>query len=224
MANKSQKDAFIAFEADAWWERNKDFIINYNPAADPCVDVIEKYRISPKSILEIGCSSGYRLNALSKAFNNCKCTGIDASNKAIIDGRKHYSQLDLSTGTADELAGIEDGTIDVVIVGFVFYVIDRNLLLKTMSEIDRVLKNKGYLIIVDFFSARPLRNSYHHITNFHAFSFKQTYYQAFSNTNTFFLIDFSTHDHSTEKLERVGDLSNAYTCSLLLKDLDEGYK
>lgn len=224
MKNKSQKDAFIAFEADAWYERNKDFIVNYDPATDPVVDVIEKYKISPKSIVEIGCSSGYRLNALSKTFSDCKCYGIDASNKAIIEGSKQYSQLDLSTATADELVGIEDSTIDVVIVGFVFYVIDRNKLLKTMSEIDRVLKNGGYLIIVHFFSARPLRNSYHHIKDFQAFSFKQTYFQAFTNTNTFFLIDFSTHDHSTEKQDRVGDLSNAYTCSLLVKDLDEGYK
>ena len=113
----------------------------------------------------------------------------------------------------------------MLIVGFVFYVIDRPLLLKVISEIDRVLSKNGLLIIVDFFSEIPKMNTYHHIKDFQAFSYKQNYHEIFLSTKMYSLIDFKTKSHTLDKsLPNLLDYNELYTCSFLKKNINEGYK
>jgi ubiquinone/menaquinone biosynthesis C-methylase UbiE len=105
----------------------------------------------------------------------------------------------------------------------VFYVIDRILLLKVISEIDRILKNDGILIIVDFFSEIPKKIRYHHINNDNFFTFKQNYYEVFISSKIYFLIDLFSENHkSNQSINQ--DFNELYTCALLKKNINEGYK
>jgi len=52
-------------------------------------------------------------------------------------------------------------------------VIDSSQFLKVVEEIDRVLKNGGILIIIDFFSETALKNACRHIKEFSAFSYNK---------------------------------------------------
>jgi hypothetical protein len=73
--------------------------------------------------------------------------------------------------------------------------IDRNLLLKSVYEIDRILKNNAKLIITDFYSNRPRKNRYKYIDN--TFIYKQKFYEIFTSTNNYFLEKLEYFLHNT---------------------------
>lgn len=220
--NKLQTETFLSYEADAWFERNKSALSLYKGDQDEIVSIINNYDVYPKRVLEIGCSAGYRLNTIATKFD-CEVYGIEPSLAAIEYGKGNYPNVNFTHGVADDILH-ENDFFDVVIVGFVFYVIDRNLLLKTISEIDRVLKNGGVLLIVDFFSESSLKNVYHHITEFKAYSYKQNYYELFTASKLYYLLDLSTFSHSTKKLDSSSDYHDKYSVALLKKDLNASYK
>lgn len=224
--NNLQKKAFVEFEADKWFDRNIDAINNFNSSNDIVCQVVREYSLVPSKVLEIGSSSGHRLNALSEMLKGeGEFYGIDPSQKAINYGSNKFNNLNLKIGTADNLDLFENESIDLLIVGFVFYVIDRPLLFKVISEIDRVLSKNGLLIIVDFFSEIPKKNNYHHIKNFAAYSYKQNYYELFLSSKTYSLIDLKTKSHSSSlTLSGLIDYNELYTCSLLKKNFNEAYK
>jgi ubiquinone/menaquinone biosynthesis C-methylase UbiE len=223
MKNK-QKHTFLSYEADEWFNRNKNVILNYDSSCDHVLNLISSYKIEIDSILEIGCSAGYRLNAIKKTNKNLKVFGIEPSEKAIEYGRLNFPDISFIHGTADDLSCFDDESLDLVIVGFVLYVVDRNILLKVVAEIDRVLKNGGSIIIIDFFSEAALKNLYHHIDDFEAYSYKQNYDEIFTASKLFYLIDKSTYNHSTKLLDSSSDYNNNYSISLLIKDLNSSYK
>jgi hypothetical protein len=71
MEDKLQKNAFITYEADAWFERNKDYLKNYVAQDDRVANLIDRYNLNPDNLLEIGCSSNFRLNGI-KSFTSSK--------------------------------------------------------------------------------------------------------------------------------------------------------
>jgi ubiquinone/menaquinone biosynthesis C-methylase UbiE len=224
MQNDNQKESFLIYEANAWFERNKSVIDNYNLDRDRVITLIKEYNLKPKKVLEIGCSAGYRLNAINSIYKDCLTYGIEPSEKAIEYGKQNYPQVNFIHGTADNLECLENEDVDIVIVGFVFYVIDRNILLKVISEIDRVLRNGGILIIVDFFSETSLKNVYQHIQEFTAFSFKQNYDEVFTASKLYYLLDKSTWNHSEKVLDATDNYHDKYSISLLKKDNEASYK
>lgn len=225
MENNTQKNAFLEYEADAWFQRNKSIIESYSINRDRVISLLEYYDLHSGNILEIGCSAGYRLNGIIQRFGEeVKVFGIDPSNAAIDFGKKSYPRVNFTKGTADNLNVYGEGSMNVVIVGFVFYVIDREIFFKVISEIDRVLKNGGVLIIVDFFSEAALKNVYEHIKDFKAYAFKQNYDEVFTASKLYYLLDKSTWSHSTKELDASSNYHDKYSISLLKKDISASYK
>ncbi|MFH6963257.1 class I SAM-dependent methyltransferase [Flavobacterium plurextorum] len=224
MESNNQRESFLAYEADAWFNRNREVIKKYDPSRDRVISLIKEYNLEPKNVLEIGSSAGYRINAIKNIYNECEVFGIDPSSKAIEYGKENFHDVNFIHGTADNLEDFKNESIDIVIVGFVFYVIDRDILFKVVSEIDRVLRNGGILIIVDFFSERSLRNVYEHIGEFNAFSFKQNYDEIFTSSKLYYLLDKSTWNHSEKVLDATDNYFDKYSISLLKKDFDASYR
>lgn len=222
--SNSQKKSFLTYEADNWFERNKSIINSYTASGDKVIELIQRYNVDCESFLEIGCSAGYRLKALKELYPKSTVFGIEPSKKAIEFGKESYKNINFLHGTADDLSNFENESLDVIIVGFVFYVIDRNILFKVISEIDRVLKNGGVIIIIDFFSESSLKNSYQHIDEFQAYSYKQNYDEIFTISKLYYLLDKSTFSHSTKKLDASNDYYDKYSISLLKKDINPSYK
>lgn len=220
----SQKKAFQEYEANQWFDRNRSVLETYSLENDVVVNTIKNYYITPKRVLEIGSSAGYRLNGIKTAFPQTEVYGLDPSRQAIDYGTAHYPGVNLFTGTADNMQKFEDAQFDLVIVGFVFYVIDRHLLLKVIAEIDRVLADKGALITVDFFSEKAIRNHYEHITQFEAFSFKQNYDQIFTASQLYQLVHKESFHHSSKELDATDDYYNKCSITMLKKDVYAAYK
>lgn len=146
-----QADAFLAGEADAWLERNR----NKLGARDPVSDMITSMGIVPTSILEIGCASGWRLDRLRERFG-CRAVGVDPG----ATGRDRY----IVRGVASALPFDAMPPFDLVIFGFCLYLIDPEDYFAVVAESDRVLADSGHLMIHDFdFDAdQPYRRHYAH--------------------------------------------------------------
>lgn len=224
MSEHQQKEAFLQYEANSWFERNKAALQRYEAKNDRIISLLKEYKIAPQSVLEIGSSAGYRLNGIRQAFGDVQVTGVEPSDEAIRYGQLQYPAVHFIHTTADEMSQLEAEMFDVVIVGFVLYVVDRKLLLKSLAEIDRVLKNNGFLIVIDFFSETATKRNYEHIREFQAFSYKQRYDEVFAATQLYQLLHRSCYNHHTTQPDVQEDFQNLYSVSLLRKDLNASYK
>lgn len=218
-----QKNAFLEYEADEWFCRNRKYIEAYDSSEDEVIKLIKSYDLKAKSILELGCSAGYRLNALKEIYSNANVSGLEPSRSAIDFGQRNYPRVNFVNGTADDLSCFKDDSFDLLIVGFILYVIDRNLLIKVISEIDRVLKDGGIIIIIDFFSEVPSKRSYMHIKDVEAFTYKQNYEDILTSTKLYHLLDKSSFCHIQNLKSLSGDYFNKYCVSVLRKDLNASY-
>jgi len=224
MNNNTLKNAFVTYEADAWFDRNVDVLEGYDPTKDIILKIFNDYGLTPNNVLEVGCSYGYRLNAIKNILPNSKVVGIAASSKAIEYGKDKYLNLDLLNYTADDLSSFGDEYFDTIIIGFVFYVVDRSLLLKVVAEIDRVLKNGGNLIILDFYSTAPSKNPYQHIKGVEAYSYKQKYEETFLASKLYLEVGKYTQNQFSKKLDNSSDYYNQNSYSILKKDISECYR
>ena len=172
-----QKDVFLQSEGDAWFARNSG-----GPAAEAESDLLlselpalSSPGLGPGTrILEIGCGEGRRLAWLGKN-RGCDCEGIDPSAAAVQTARKRG--VAARQGTADKLP-FPDQAFDIVMFGFCLYLCDREDLFRIACEADRVLKDPGWLLILDFYGTVPSKRAYHHRAGL--FSYKMDYRSLFS--------------------------------------------
>lgn len=159
-----QKNIFKESEGNQWFKRNL--------AVENISEVFKSlgnYLNSSSRVLEIGCSYGKNLNYLNENFG-CECYGIDPSEKAINHGSKIYPELNLNVGTADDIK-FSDEYFDMVIYGFCLYLVDRRDLSKIVSEGDRLIKDTGYLAVIDFDTPIPLVRKYVHYSGVKTFKY-----------------------------------------------------
>ena len=199
------KETFMKTEADSYFERNKEKLLNYSKDQDNVLKTITDYSIKINKICEIGCGSGVRLDYIQKNLNPSLVVGVDPSKKGINYGKKLNSKIQFFNGTSDDLNFIQNKSLDIVILGFFLYVLDRDLLLKSVFEIDRILNNNGYLIIHDFYSKTPSIKKYSHIKDKSSFIYKQKYHEIFLSTHEYELLDFKCINHNSNILDAKSD-------------------
>ena len=173
---KTQKEIFLSSEGDQWFLRNKEQYKKQKNDDGILIESLKKLEITPKVVLEIGCANGTKLNEFNKTFK-AECFGIDPSTKAIENGKKEFRNINLQVGTADSLP-FDDNKFDMIIFGFCLYLCDRDDLFKIAFEVDRCLRNNGYLVIMDFYSPIPYKNKYKHKEGVH--SYKMDYARLFN--------------------------------------------
>lgn len=188
-----QKNVFMDSEGDRWFERNAKALHQKTPDNDKIVALLKRMDARPQNVLEIGCSNGWRLALIEETFHS-KCFGVEPSQSAINEGKTSHPTLSLTQGTADTLP-YEKAQFDAVICGFCLYLCDRSDLFKIASEIDRVLDEKGLLIIYDFYSSIPYRNRYTH-SALDIYSYKMDYEKMFTWSPTYRVVEKKIFDHS----------------------------
>lgn len=186
----NQSHVVMDHEADAWWQRNKDKL---PPSDDPVLEIIRKNQFPFNNILEIGCANGWRLAELQEKYK-CRATGCDLSYAALSDGRKQFPQINLYYSNADHLQYTGRDECDLVIMGFFLYLADRADLFQIVAESDRVLKDGGHLIILDFYSFDPKTVTYHHDPRLRCF--KMAYWQLWAANPAYRLLDKRYHVES----------------------------
>lgn len=173
---KTQKEIFLASEANQWFLRNKKYYDETKDNDGVIIQTLRDIDIIPKKVLEIGCSNGFRLNKINTVFGS-ECFGIDPSVQAIENGKKEFPNISLQVGTADFLPFV-DNSFEMIIFGFCLYLCDRKDLFKIAFEADRCLSDNGFLAIIDFYPPLAYKNTYTHTEGI--FSYKMNYSKMFS--------------------------------------------
>jgi ubiquinone/menaquinone biosynthesis C-methylase UbiE len=209
-----QRTAFSEGEGDAWFERNRTKL---DVAPDEVERAIESLQIRPERILEIGCSTGYRLERLRARFN-AVCVGIDPSQRAIMDGKASYPSLSLKVGTAETL-DFDKGAFDLVLFGFCLYLCDPADYFRIAAEADRVLSNPGWLVVYDFFTSSPRRRPYAHRPGL--YSHKMEFSRLFTANPAYRLLMRRYCEH---RPELTYDPDQALAIDILRKDLTHAFE
>ena len=205
-----QKEIFINKEGDQWFKRNLNNSRNFKDINSFIPLIKDKDKI-----LEIGTSDGIKLDYLSRKLSNLNLGlfGIDPSCKSINSGSQKYPNLNLKQGTSDQIE-FEDKYFNVVILGYCLYLVDRELLFKTISEVDRILKHGGYIVITDFETPFPIKRRYENAEG--VFSYKNNYPNFFLGGGHYSLINKIHFSHSTDIFNP--DFNERVSTSVLYKE------
>jgi SAM-dependent methyltransferase len=214
----SQRDIFLAGEGDAYFRRNA---AGYDAAAADAtslpLQVVQRYATPAARVLEVGCANGLNLERLRRTVG-CHGSGIDPSAAAVAAGRQDFPALDLQVGTAEALP-FADASFDIVWFGFCLYVTDRPLLPRVVAEADRVLKDRGFIVIVDFDPDAPLQRRYSHAAGVR--SFKTDHARMFLGFPQYVLAEKRPFSHAAEGWD--ADPGERLAVQVLYKDNAAGY-
>jgi ubiquinone/menaquinone biosynthesis C-methylase UbiE len=216
----AQKREFLAGEGDQWFARNKASLATTSSVRDLIVGRIAAQLPveGGSSVLEIGCGLGNNLASLATIIP-IEAHGIEPSQEAVATGSKQYPELHLRTGTADELP-YPDSSFDVVWFGFCMYLIDRALLQRAVAEADRVLRDGGVLVIVDFDPDQPTVRPYHHRAGLQ--SFKMDHSKLFLANPAYVLVEKHSTSHTTGAWTT--DPQERVAITLCRKNLAQAYR
>lgn len=163
-----QAEIFLKGEGDAWHKRNKKM----SRLPDMVLETIEKLELKPRSVLELGCGDGWRLEKLKGP--TCHVMGYDPSILAVNEGKKRGLNLEVATAK-EGLYFTKEAYYEMIIFGFCLYLVDREDLQMIVGLADRALKNEGHIIIHDFIVDTPYRRKYKHKDG--VWSYKMDYSQ-----------------------------------------------
>ena len=117
--------------------------------------MVELARLGPgESVLDVGCGTGsLAIEAKRHVGNQAQVSGIDASPEMIAraSSKATKARIDVSFKTAvAEALPFGDATVDVVLSTLMLHHLPRKGRQQCLSEIGRVLKPEGRVLVVDF--------------------------------------------------------------------------
>ncbi len=216
-----QNNIFLRSEGDAWYARNQGNLQEYkhtskSPDVRYICETLHPFKNKINTILEVGCSNGIKLEVICNSLS-AKGSGIDPSKVAVEAGneRNKVSQVSLAVGSAEKVP-FEVGTFEFVYFSFCLYLVDRNMLMLSLAEADRVLKPGGFLAITDFDSGMRQKRSYSHFEGI--FSYKQDYSTFYTQSGLYYLLGKNSFSHSSEFFDERAD--ERISTTILYKELD----
>ncbi len=138
--------------------------------------LLSNLNIKNKEVLEIGCFVGDLLFFLKKNFK-CNVKGVEASKKACNFSKKFFNlKIENKIFIESEFFFINKknyNKFDLIICDDVLSWIDRDAIIPTLSSIDWLLKDDGYLFLRDFTPSKNFALRNHHYEKFKIYNFKQ---------------------------------------------------
>lgn len=170
-------------------------------------------------ILEIGCCYGYNLNFLSNELD-VYCYGIEPSDQAIKYGEQMFcrgvtSKIYMQQGISNCLP-YHDEEFDVVMIGFSLYVTPRELVADTISEINRVLRQGGFIVLTDFDT--PIKCRRVNIHNEEMYVYKENYAEPFLSMG-YSLVEKRSYSHAGDSFNP--DIQERVSTQILYKEIHE---
>lgn len=219
----SQNKIFTEGEGDAWFNRNQDHIqtieqVIKSPDIRYVLDTLTPFSARINRILEIGCSNGIKLETICQHLNAVG-VGVEPSPMAVKNGndRTKLADTTLVAGTGDKLPSLcMDASFDLVYFAFCLYLFDRNTLMQSLSEADRVLKPGGFLVITDFDPGSHYKRPYNHFQG--VFSYKQDYASFYTQSGLYYLMGKHSFSHRVPSFDEFPD--ERISTSVLYKEID----
>jgi len=211
-----QSQVFLDSEGDAWFRRNEEAVNSKTsyPETETIKRVLGHFKDDINRVLEVGCANGAKLFDLCSFFE-AEGFGVDPSKTAVKSGQELHKHLNFAVSTASNLPHL-DNSFDLVFFGFCLYLVDRNDLLKAVSEADRVLKAGGYLAILDFDPKQRHSREYHHRPGLH--SYKSSYANFFTAGGHYYLVAKDSYSHEAANFSVNSD--ERVSLTVLYKEVD----
>ena len=204
----------IAREADAYFLRNTD---QHRPSIDPMLPALQRiHAVRPiESVLEIGSNTGWRLYGIRSSLGVSKVCGVEASHLAVEWHEAAYPEIPVVRGVAPQvLSGFPAASFDTVIVGFLMYMLPRDLLFTFAAEVDRLLADDGHIVIEDFLHPTPVSRDYTHDDQLRVFKHDPS--APWSWSPTYSLVDRQLIEHEAHTVDNA-DPSRWITVDVLRK-------
>ena len=203
-------------EGDNWFKRNFK-LYNQDIREITISNLIKSNSTKAKSILEIGCANGMRLNQYQNELKSKINYGIDLSKKSISHGKKKYKKLKLFKLSSLEIEKIKIN-FDLIICGSFLYLLDRHLIFKQFDLISKKLNKNGYLIIQDFDPLFKHTNNNMHNKNFK--TFKMSYDNFLEESGLFKMIYKKRNNSKLIKTNDKKKFKSDDWCLTLFKKID----
>tara|TARA_Y100000782_G_C10094443_1_gene227618 strand:+ start:53 stop:781 length:729 start_codon:yes stop_codon:yes gene_type:complete len=179
MRESSQDKYYLEKEGDDFFKRNfanKD-LSELRHSKKIIFEEIQESGISYQKVLEYGCNFGDLLFHFKQQQQVQECIGVEASNQAMTFGKQKFgNSINLVNGTIANNQINDDAKFenyfDLIIIDDVFGWVSRETLFQSISNIDNVLKDGGFLFIRDFYPDRRTKNRNHHVEDELVFNFK----------------------------------------------------
>jgi ubiquinone/menaquinone biosynthesis C-methylase UbiE len=217
----SQNQKFLKSDGDAWFKRNRDHFQGVNQLIHSqdikyMLEVLKPFSSRINHVLEIGCSNAVKLETICQNLGAVG-VGVEPSPIAVKAGndRKKTAQIELVVGTGDKLP-CEDASFDLVYFAFCLYLFDRNTLMQSLSEADRVLQSGGFLVITDFDPGSHHKRAYNHSQGL--FSYKQDYGSFYTQSRLYYLVGKRSFSHLAPFFDESPD--ERVSTSILYKEID----
>lgn len=157
------------------------------------IEDFKKYNSRYNHVLDVGCGYGRTLKKLhDNGFK--KLTGVDFSFKMIERGLRLYPHLNLIKNDGDELPFADAVFDSVLLIGVLTSNVSTTKQEELISEISRVLKDKGIVYIGDFLLNEDKRN----LDRYHKYKDKYGTYGIFELPEGLVL-----RHHTPEHIERL---------------------
>ncbi len=179
MKKSKQDECYLNSEGDDFFQRNfankeiPDLRLNkkiiYNE--------IKESEISYKKVLEFGGNYGDLLYNMKKNNDAEECFNVEASKDAIEFGKANFKdQINFIHGTIANNHIIDDkkfeNYFDLIIIDDVFDWVSRETIFQSITNIDNLLKEGGYIFIRDFYPDKNTKNQNHHVKDGSVYNFK----------------------------------------------------
>jgi ubiquinone/menaquinone biosynthesis C-methylase UbiE len=131
------------------------------------IDCLRKLDLDPPTakVLDVGCGTGGSLpQMIELGFDPANFTGIDLLEDRIAVARRKYPGVRFIAGDARELP-CEDDALDLVLESTMFInVTDNDVAKAVATEMVRVVRPSGYIVVIDWRYAKPGKEGYLAVT------------------------------------------------------------
>lgn len=139
------------------WRSDTYFLLAQKGSMDtnhPGIKVLQRLSRGAKSILDLGCGEGTRLNLLLTKKQNG--TGVDISQTALDMGKKSYPKIKFIKADLEKIP-LKDGSFDLIYSAYVFEHLTNPA--KVLSEAIRLTSLNGRLVLIAPNYGAPNRTS-----------------------------------------------------------------
>jgi ubiquinone/menaquinone biosynthesis C-methylase UbiE len=117
---------------------------NNNNRFEKMLEAVEFVK-TPKTILDIGCGTGFFSAKLNTLYPKSRIYGIDISHKALRYAKQKYKNIYFKWADAEKKLPYPDNYFDLVVSGeHIEHIVDTD---NYLSEINRVMNDRGYLLL-----------------------------------------------------------------------------
>lgn len=131
--------------------------------AEYFAQTVNRFVRAPAAFCDIGCGYGAVAHEIVRIWPDATVHGIDPGPESIAIARQNIAspRAGFSVGHSHALP-VPDESVDVVVLRMVLQWVPRRFLLRTVAEVDRILRPGGVVWLQDFLTNRPVTSASRH--------------------------------------------------------------